>query len=784
LEAIEREEGASPYHDWNERITAECYAPNGRSRILNDQGKIARISNNYQKISFNFGPTLLSWMEKNAGITLQGIQQADRLSQVVHEGHGNALAQTYNHLILPLADERDLLTQIRWGKADFNKRFGREPEGMWLPEMAVDLKTLKALSSERIRFTILAPHQAKRFRPLGQKQWTEAQGAINTRRPYWCRLPKRRRIGLFFYDGGISHAIAFEDLLQNGEALSQRLLNGFVLQEAGPQLVHVATDGESYGHHRPFGDMALAYALHLLEKDPNIQLTNYGWFLSHFPPQHEVEINENTSWSCAHGIERWRANCGCRLNGPELQQAWRAPLREGMDALKHELDLLFERRGASLLKDPWQARDDYIQVILDRTPEILDHFFTAQGKKSPLSLEDRIQVLKLLEMQRHSLLMFTSCGWFFDEISRLETTQILKYACRAIQLAKDFDRDLEPLFLTYLKKAPSNLKEFGDGEKIWEGKVRPSAVDLSQVLAHCAIGSLYQKDQKDRVYCYRLGNQDRAIMPQNGSHLAVGRLKVSSTVTLEEKEMIFSVLHFGGVDFQCLLKTFQSDEDYEALKNEILTLYKKTSLGDVYDWVRETFDARRFYLKDLFSEDRQDLINLLLQERMENHILLLEDWVKEDTGTLIKLIDMGVKLPKPIETALTLILDRALQKGINQAFSSGQRLDGLKEFFHRSSELGYPLSKTRIQEQIERRIEKAIRQLRDYPDPAQLFTTIQKVILACRQFDLPLNLWNIQNSFLDACNDLPQKRPEVRPFYQAFAQEIYIPSEIIGWEGE
>jgi alpha-amylase/alpha-mannosidase (GH57 family) len=781
LEAIEKEEGASPYHDWNERITAECYAPNARSRIQDDQGKITRISNNYQKISFNFGPTLLSWMEEKADITLKGVQQADRFSQNGHQGHGNALAQAYNHLILPLARERDLLTQVRWGIADFKKRFDRQPEGMWLPETAVDLRTLKALSQEGIRFTILAPHQARRFRPLGQKQWTETQGNINTSRAYWCRLPNRERIALFFYDGGISHAIAFEDLLQNGEALFQRLLNGFVPQEPGPQLVNVATDGESYGHHRPFGDMALAYALHLLDEDPSVQLTTYGWFLSHFPPQYEVEINENTSWSCAHGIERWRANCGCRLNGPELQQAWRAPLREGLDALKVELDLLFESRGASLLKDPWKARDDYIQVILDRSPETLDRFFRDHGKKPPLPLEDRIQALKLLEMQRHGLLMFTSCGWFFDEISGLESTQVLKYACRSIQLAKDFGRDLEPPLLAHLKKAPSNVKEFGDGEKVWEIKVRPSAVDLPRVLAHYAIGSIYQKELKDRIYCYGISHQDRVIVPQNGSHLALGRLKVSSTITLEERDVIFSVLHFGGVDFQCYLKTFQTSESYAALMDQILTLYRETSLGDVYDRIKGTFENGPHYLKDLFSEERQNLIYLLLRERMENHILLLEEWVNEDAGTLIKLIDMGVMIPKPIETTLTIVLDRALQKGIDEALS-GQRLEGLLGFFNRSKDLGYPLRKTKVQEQIQSRIEEAIRHLREYPDPAQLFEAILKVIRVCRQFDLPLNLWNVQNSFLDACNDLPQKKPAVLPVYQAFAKEIEIPPEIIGQE--
>ncbi len=782
LEAIEKEEGASPYHDWNERITAECYAPNARSRIMNDQGEIAQISNNYEKISFNFGPTLLSWMKEKAGITLKSIQQADRQSQKVRQGHGNALAQPYNHPILPLATDRDLLTQIRWGKAEFLNRFSRQPEGMWLPETAVDLRTLQALRQEGFQFTILAPHQAKRFRPPGEQQWTDAQGNINSRRPYWCRLPNGEKITLFFYDGGLSHGVAFQNLLQNGETLFQRLMSSFDPQETGPQLVHVATDGESYGHHRLFGDMALAYALHLLKQEPTVRLTNYGCFLAHYPPQFEVEINENTSWSCIHGIERWRADCGCRFGGAQQQQVWRAPLREGLDQLKNELDLLYEDQGASFLKDPWQARDAYIQVLLDQSPETLDRFFNDQGKNPPLPLEDRIAALKLLEMQRHGLLMFTSCGWFFDEISGLETTQILKYACRSIQLAKDFGRDLEPPLLSTLKKAPSNLKEFGDGGKIWEDKIRPFTVDLSRVMAHSAIGSIYQKDLPERVYCYRLSNRDQVILTQNGSHLAVGRCKVSSTITQEEQEMVFSVLHFGGVDFQCLLNPFQTSEGYETFKNKILNLYKTASLGDVYDWVKETSASRRYYLKDLFSEERQKLIELLLQDGLETHLRLLEDWIREDTRTLIQLIDMGVALPKPITMALTLILDLALEKGMDEAFSTAQQLKSLEEFFNRSRELGDPLTKEQIQKRLQRRIEKAINHLRQYPDPGSLFRAILKVIQTCSRYDVPLSLWNIQNSFLDACRDLPQDRPEYRESYQAFAREIDLPSEIIGWE--
>jgi alpha-amylase/alpha-mannosidase (GH57 family) len=784
LEAVEREETASPYHDWNERILTECYAPNSRSRIQNEKGHIIRISNNYQKISFNFGPTLLSWMEEKARITLKGIRQADRQSVKDRDGHGNALAQAYNHIILPLANERDVLTQIRWGKADFRKRFNREPEGMWLPETAVDLRTLEIMNQEGIKFTILAPHQARRFRPLGQKHWTEPHGNINPRRPYWCNLPNGQKIALFFYDGGLAHGIAFEDYLQNGEILYQRLLNGFDPQDSEAQLVHVATDGESYGHHRLFGDMALAYALHQLDKDPAIQLTNYGWFLAHFPPQFEVEINENTSWSCAHGIERWRADCCCRFGGQENQQAWRAPLREGMDHLKQKLDHLFESRAVSFFKDPWQARDAYIDILLDRSPQNIAGFFTEQGHKQPLSTEDRVQSLKLLEMQRFGLMMFTSCGWFFDELSGLETTQILKYACRAIQIAKDFGSDLEEPFLGYLKKAPSNKKEMGDGAKIWELKVRPLMVDLSRVLAHYAIGSIYESNPNNHVYCFRLTHQDQVILPQKGSHLAVGRLKVSSTITLEEQEAIFAVLHFGGVDIQCHLKPYRTLEEYETIKKDMVNLYKSASLGDVYDWIKEVFNPRRFYLKDLFSEDRQRLINLLLQERMENHILLLEGWIKEDTGTLIKLVDIGVTLPDPIKMALTLVFDRTLKKGIDEAFPPREQLEALQKFFERSQELGYPLPKGQVQGRIEGSIEKEIKQLRVYLDPERLFTAIQKLILLCRQFDVPLNLWNVQNSYLDACKDLPQNKPEYRELYQVFAREIDIPPEVIIWEAE
>jgi len=312
LEVIELQDAAYPYHDWNRKITAECYATNAASRILDDQGQIIKIVNNYAKISFDFGPTLLAWMVKNTPDIYEAVLEADVESQKQFSGHGSAIAQAYNHIILPLANQRDKVTQVLWGIRDFEKRFCRLPEGMWLPETAVDLESLDILAELGIRFTILAPHQAHRVRPLGKDDWEDVSGGrIDPTMPYRLNLPTGRRIDLFFYDGPISRAVAFDGLLSRGETFAQRLLDAVSNDSARAQLVHIATDGETYGHHHRYGDMALAYALRYIEANELAQITNYGEFLQMHPPSHEVEIFENSSWSCVHGIERWRDNCGC-----------------------------------------------------------------------------------------------------------------------------------------------------------------------------------------------------------------------------------------------------------------------------------------------------------------------------------------------------------------------------------------------------------------------------------------------------------------------------------------
>ncbi|UCF58173.1 MAG: DUF3536 domain-containing protein, partial [Deltaproteobacteria bacterium] len=397
---------------------------NATSRILDEQDRIVQMVNNYSKISFNLGPTLLTWMEKSAPDVYAAILEADQQSQNFFSGHGSALAQAYNHMILPLANSRDKYTQIRWGIRDFEYRFKRQPEGMWLPETAVDLETLDIMAEQGIGFTILAPRQAGRVRAINDGEWKDVTGRkIDTTMPYLLNLPSGRTIVLFFYNGPISRAVAFEKLLRSGKSFAERLLGEFSEKDSRAQIVHIATDGESYGHHHRFGDMALAYALHYIESKDLAKLTNYGEYLERHPPIHEVEIIENTSWSCAHGIERWRNNCGCHTGKhPEWDQDWRTPLREALDWLQGALKPLYDERARPLLKDPWVARNDYIQVIIDRSSENIESFLSQHAIEG-LNGPEEISILKLMELQRHTMLMYTSCGWFFDELSGIETVQ-------------------------------------------------------------------------------------------------------------------------------------------------------------------------------------------------------------------------------------------------------------------------------------------------------------------------------------------------------------------------
>ncbi len=495
LEEIETQDSARPYHDWNERVAAECYGPNAASRILDRDGKIAEIVNNYSRISFNIGPTLLLWMKDHDPEVYESILRADKEGAARFSGHGGAIAQCFNHLIMPLANARDKQTQVVWGIRDFEHRFGRKPEGMWLPETAVDSATLDVMAALGIQFTVLSPHQALASRPRGDKEWRKLSGAgLDPRRPYSCPLPSGRSIALFFYDGPVAHDVAFGGLLKDGESFARRLLGAFVDGKETAQLVHIATDGETYGHHSRFGDMALAYCLNRIESAGEARLTVYGEHLEKNPPADEVRIAENSSWSCPHGVERWRSDCGCNTGShPGWKQDWRAPLRKAMDWLRDELAPLYEKEMGELVKDPWQAREDYIDVVLDRSADNVNAFLLRQSSRR-LGGEEVSRALRLLEMQRNAMLMYTSCGWFFDDISGIESVQVLQYAARAMQLAREVgEAGLEPKYLAILGKAPSNVPEEKNGKVVYARLVKPAALDLLRVGAHYAVSSLFER---------------------------------------------------------------------------------------------------------------------------------------------------------------------------------------------------------------------------------------------------------------------------------------------------
>ncbi|MGH8873291.1 MAG: DUF3536 domain-containing protein [Acidimicrobiia bacterium] len=461
---------AAPWHDWNERITEESYAANTRARILDGNGEVIRTVNTYERISFDFGPTLLSWLEHAAPETYRAIIEADAASARRFGGQGSAMAQSYNHTILPLSNHRDKVTQVRWGIADFEHRFDRRPEGMWLPETAADTQTLEVLAREGIRFTILSPYQAASVQG-DDGAWTEVDGGrIDTTVAYRVDLGGDRSITVFFYDGPLSREIAFNKLLDDGRELAHRLLEAAGEHGDEPRLAHVATDGETYGHHHRHGEMALAVALETIDADPTSRLTNYSEFLSMHPPTLEASIIEDTSWSCAHGVERWRADCGCRTGRePTGHQRWRGPLRSALDWLRDELIEPFETVGAGLLHDPWQARDDYIEVIVGGS----DVEFLDRHAVPGLSAEQREKAIGLLEIQHRAMLMYTSCGWFFDDISGLETVFVLRHAGRVAELARQvLGVDLEPELMARLEAAPSNVEGM-TGRSVYEREVSP-----------------------------------------------------------------------------------------------------------------------------------------------------------------------------------------------------------------------------------------------------------------------------------------------------------------------
>ena len=657
------------------------------------------------------------------------------------------MAQAYNHMIMPLANSRDKRTQIIWGIKDFESRFKRKPEGMWLAETAVDLESLDLMAEQGIKFTVLAPHQARRIKQGGQEMlWHDVSvNKVDPRVPYRCYLPSGRQIAVFFYDGPIALGVAFEGLLNNGESFACRLSDDFNAGNCGPQLVNIATDGETYGHHHKFGDMALAYGLRYIESNHLAQLTIYGEFLQKFPPTQEVEILENSSWSCLHGIERWRSDCGCSTGGQSgWNQKWRAPLRHSLDWLRDQISPLYESQMAVFTNDPWGIRDRYIEVILNRSEENMARFLLTLADR-PLNEEEKIKIFKLLEMQTNAMLMYTSCGWFFNEVSGLETVQILKYAARAIQLAQDISViGLEESFITRLAGVPSNVPEFKDGAHIYRTMVKPSVVDLLRVGAHYAMTSLFEQyPSRTNLYSYTVKSEQYDLKEAGRLRLVVGRAMVRSKVTWEQSYICFAVLHLGDHNFIGGVDYLDPDE-FAKMRTLMMSAFLESDIPSVIGVLKDYFKYHNYSLWHLFKEEQQKILNQVLSSTMDDIETSFRQIYDHHYPLMQIKNEISLPLPRMLMTVVEFVLNRDISAVLESEDVDIKRFKQLVEEMKRWS---FKRDQANFSFLASKRISSLMKRLSDNPDNIHLLEKIIIILEFLAQLNLDLDLWKVQNIY-------------------------------------
>ncbi len=777
LDVIERQDSAYPYHDWNQRVDAECYTPNTAARILDAEQYIVELLNNYEYISFNFGPTLMRWLERYSPATYRKIIEADTASVHRNNGHGNAIAQIYNHIIMPLATRKDKEIQVKWAIEDFRYHFHRDPEGMWLSETAVDTETLEVLADHGIKFTILSPYQARRFRKLGSKRWIEVQGGIDCRFPYLCRLPGGKSIVLFFYDGPIAQDIAFGGLLNSGEAFFQRLLGvadaPLPFSDVPAVLVNVATDGETYGHHHKFGEMGLAYAIKRALEHPEVEITNYSVFLAKFPPMFEVEIWENTSWSCAHGVERWRSDCGCKIGGNEWNQKWRTPLRRAMDRLREITDGAI---GEVLREygDPDALLKDYIQVMLK--PHLRREWLEERIGKS-LSREERVRIWKALEAGKFSLFIFTSCAWFFDEISGLEATQILTYAVRCIELLEDLGFDgVEEEIKSILAEAKSNIKEFHDGAWIYENFAKVRRRGIEEMSAHFAIYNLFLplEDNPVRMYVYAVDSDEFYRDAFNDYQISVGRLKIGHLPTEEERAFEFVVFYSGAHDVRCSLKEGFDDAGFGEFINGISSAFRDHNLTELIRRMDLYFGHSYYGMDVVVIDERQKILDRVVKETLVHFEETFESLFDAYQIFFEGLRALNYSLP----FTLTLVIQQVLNRRLKSLLASGSLDDETYsqviavieeiEGYGGSVEVG------QVKEALERILEGLVVRLSEEVNREVLADLLRLLELSAR-LRIQVNLWELQNVFIHYNKEARDKiLPDLKVLWEELGRRIRV----------
>jgi alpha-amylase/alpha-mannosidase (GH57 family) len=757
---IEYQPSAHPFPNWNERIERECYRPNAFARIVDNYGRVERIVNNYSLINFNFGATLLAWLERFHPVTYARILEADRTSAAQRGGHGNAIAQGYHHSILPLCNERDRRTEIRWGLADFRQRFKREPESLWLPETACNDATLGALIDEGLKYVILSPFQAERVRPTGSDIWLSVvDGQLDTTVPYRYlhRDGSGRSLAIFFYDGQLAKAIAFDGVLASSHMLLDRF-DRSVPAADGKGVVHVATDGESYGHHFKFGDRCLAYALEVEAAARGFRVTNYGEFLARHAPEFEVEIKagvdgEGTAWSCAHGVGRWTRDCSCHASAPEgWNQKWRAPLREALNYVRDEAARVFAEQGAELFRDPWRARDDYAELLCDPQRRQRAEFLERQAGRA-LSDTEQERALTLLELQRGSLLMFTSCGWFFNDISGIETVQVLKYAARVM----DFMGELQAKspragFLERLAAAESNVKKHGSGADIFREMVEPARVTPQRIAASLAISRLVDHSEQDGEIAGHTFSLTDFRHEQHGRlALATGRLVLRAAATGKRLDFAVAAMHVGDIDFYCVLKEFPGADAFAEATEKLWSQFRTGSVLMLLRLMQENFGPADFNLEHLLPEGRQRIYEIVFGRMVGRFSEQYEYLYEENRRNIEMLQQAGFHLPEELRAAAEFTVMRRLERELHNFEQQNDRAafrEALK-IANEVARLGYRLDRTSMRRKFENLIVATVRAVLNEPQAENYEAALALIDLADK-LSLHANLERAQEIVYEA----------------------------------
>jgi hypothetical protein len=747
LGEIERQESAGSYHNWNERIFDECYRPNSFSRILDSEGKIVGVSNNYSYMSFNFGPTLFSWLDDKHPEVVARIVDADRRSCEMYNGHGSAVAQVYNHIIMPHASKKDKITQIRWSKSFFKKHFNRDPEGMWLAETAINMETVECLIDEDIKFVILSPNQAESFRDSSKSKWKYCSDqGLDPKVPYRCYLDNadhtatKKYIDVFFFDEPLSRAISFEGLLDNADILTDRINSCFSHNPTENELVTIATDGETFGHHKKNGDMCLAYFFRQRAKESNIEVVNFAYYLSVNPPVREVKLKnshgEGTAWSCAHGTGRWIRDCGCETGGQKgWNQSWRGPFREAVDYLQSEIDLLYDSKMSKYFKDPAEIRNLF-EPFID-SQDGIEQFLQKQAKKKILA--DEIgSIISLLEAQKFILYAYTSCAWFFSDISGIETIQNIRYALRAWQLTWPNEESNPVLrhFSAILSEAHSNILGVS-GKTILVNDAKPALAHLERAAFTAALDHYIYDDKKDlnlgayKIELNRFGKEE-----VDGKKWQLFDIEVEHINSRENKKLLLAIFsnrgrNIEGVVFPTSVKKQlqKSPEDF----NELMSNSREMT----------------FSLKDVLDSYRSFVTDQFVDEFASETLLDYLSWAGMQGSRLDAITELNDGLPGELAEIVSFFLNKEWDIQTVQLVkqsSSANLTESLDEVLRRASHYHIEINKCKSADLFTTEILSDLKELNSKFSFDLNKAIVDKVGVVLR-YDIPVRFSQLQDSF-------------------------------------